>query len=279
MKLGIFFQKNKITFVVIKKHPIEEIWSKEIVVKEETISTDLLLIFKELFLKNKIYFKNIEKIGIIISNDLLEIKANFYIKQELKQYLEQQVNAKVVFNNQANCFAWAVSYLEFPQTELVAGVVLDTSFEGAVIQNKDKQRFNLSSTGNWGHYTINHQGKKCCCGRNGCLKQYLADSAAKDFQSSKVSSIYEIYQLSLQNNLEANQFMKNYLYYFGLAISTIVNIYDPEIIVLFGKNAKIASLYTDGILEAKKYFRSLATKITYSKLDCKSVGWGSAFLS
>jgi len=74
--------------------------------------------------------------------------------------------------------------------------------------------------------------------------------------------------------------MDRLVHFFGLGISTIINILDPEVIILGGGVGNIDLLYTEGVEEAKKYtFNTrLDTRIVKPKLGDSAGVFGAAFL-
>ena len=61
-------------------------------------------------------------------------------------------------------------------------------------------------------------------------------------------------------------FMKIFLRHFGRAIANLIDLLDPDVIVLGGGVSKFAALYTDGIVEVAKF----VFNDTHRNADCKT---------
>lgn len=83
------------------------------------------------------------------------------------------------------------------------------------------------------------------------------------------------------NDLVASQTVNRMLEYFGRAISVIINILDPDAIVLGGGVGNVDLLYTEGVERAKKYVfnsREINTKFLKPKLGDSAGVFGAALL-
>ena len=87
-------------------------------------------------------------------------------------------------------------------------------------------------------------------------------------------------QLYQENNDYAKKTVERLIHFFGLGISSIINILDPEIIVIGGGVGNINLLYTKGVEEAAKYTFNTRfdTKIVKPKLGDSAGVFGAAFL-
>lgn len=213
----------------------------------------------------------------------------------LKDNLTQMLNIPVAIANDANCFALAEATLGIvptvvPNFQTMFGVIMGTGVGGGVvIRGKDGQPFVLNGMqgigGEWGHNELEPNGYDCYCGKKGCVEQVLSGPALQRYYaqiSGKQSNMKEIVARYYDGtDLHASQTIERMLDYFGKAVSVLMNILDPDAIVLGGGVGNIDLLYTEGVERAKKYiFNSgkVETKILRPKLGDSAGVFGAAML-
>ena len=152
------------------------------------------------------------------------------IGHDLKGDLERALDREVRLENDANCFALSEAMDGAGQEdEVVFGVILGTGVgAGIVIRGKVHVGPNAIA-GEWGHNPLPLPRKEdlplpdCYCGRKGCIEAYLPGPAlAKDGNS-----------------------LENYEERLARALAGVINILDPDVIVLGGGISNIPSLYTN----------------------------------
>ena len=140
--------------------------------------------------------------------------------------------------------------------------------------------------GEWGHNVLEPQGKQCYCGKIGCVETVISGPAIERYYgalSGKKLKLPEIVQVAKSSTSQdsAEKLAVSRLHQmFGKAISVVINILDPEVIVLGGGVSNIDSLYTEGVEEIKKFvFNSrLDTKIVKNMLGDSAGVFGAAAL-
>ena len=100
---------------------------------------------------------------------------------------------------------------------------------------------NLGQGMELGHMSINHHGRKCGCGRIGCLEAYasataLASDAGKALK--KKVDAKEVFRLAKNNNKIAKKVINDYVTYLGDGLLNYCVIFKPEVILLSGGVAK-----------------------------------------
>ncbi|MFD2570401.1 ROK family protein [Spirosoma soli] len=218
----------------------------------------------------------------------------------MKQDLARLLGLPVEVANDANCFALAEATLGIvpdvvPNYQTVFGVIMGTGVGGGVVvrgrdgQSRPAQPFVLNGLqgigGEWGHNILEENGYPCYCGKRGCTEQVISGPALQRYyqqlsgEERTMKDIMERYTAG--NDLFASQTVNRLLEYFGRAISVIVNILDPDVIVLGGGVGNVDLLYTEGIERAKKYvFNSgeLSTRFLKPKLGDSAGVFGAAML-
>lgn len=182
--------------------------------------------------------------------------------QPMKQDLMEALGVPVELANDANCFALAEALMGAapkakPNAEVVFGVILGTGVGGGVVVNGKVIGGRQGIGGEWGHNILVEDGDPCYCGKSGCVEKVIAGPALQKYY-------YELsgYQLTLAeimtryetgNDPHATATIERLLELFGKAISVVINILDPDVIVLGGGVSNIQLLYTEGVERAKKY--------------------------
>ena len=180
----------------------------------------------------------------------------------LKADMEKLLGIPVVIANDANCFALAETLYgvvrdERPDARVVFGVIMGTGVGGGIVFDNKVWGGNQGIAGEWGHNMLEEGGNPCFCGKNGCVESTLCGPALEKYYaklSGRNLSMKEIAEAySTQNDIYAADTINRMTIMFGKAISVIVNILDPDAIVIGGGVGNIDALYTDGLKELKKH--------------------------
>lgn len=207
----------------------------------------------------------------------------------MKDDLEKLLRMKVSIANDANCFALAETRMgvvkeKFPGATVVFGVIMGTGVGGGlVVDGKVINGFH-GIGGEWGHNFLDESGGPCYCGKSGCVEKVLAGPSLERYYQSVTGlqkSLKEIYGLYKSGDQAAVDTMHRMTYFFGKAISVIVNIIDPHVIVIGGGVGNIDEIYTEGVASAKNFVfnnRVLGTPIVKPMLGDSAGVFGAAYL-
>jgi len=111
--------------------------------------------------------------------------------------------------------------------------------------------------GEWGHNYLDDSGGACYCGKTGCVETLLSGPPLEKFYTSlggkelNLKQIVEAYRLGKDS--AALQTMERLFQYFGKAVSVVINLIDPDVIVIGGGVGNIDELYTKGYAWIEKY--------------------------
>jgi predicted NBD/HSP70 family sugar kinase len=138
--------------------------------------------------------------------------------------------------------------------------------------------------GEWGHNVLEENGADCYCGRKGCVEAVFSGPALERYYKSltnkelRLKNIVENYYTG--NDEAAKKTMQRLIHFFGKAVGPIINILDPEVIVIGGGVGNIDLLYTEGVEEVKKYVfnPSLETLFLKPSLGDSAGVFGAALL-
>jgi fructokinase len=200
----------------------------------------------------------------------------------LKEDLEKALGQKISMENDANCFAMAESMIGVAKEfGVVFGVIMGTGVGGGIVIDKKIHHGRTNIAGEWGHHTLHQNGNDCYCGKLGCVETYISGpSLEKRWKelTGKSQSIPEIIQNLESPNAKKwkNEFLEN----FGFGLANVIDILDPDAIVLGGGLSNIDFLYTEGKDSVyEKVFSDLVdTPILKNKLGDSAGVFGAALL-
>jgi fructokinase len=158
----------------------------------------------------------------------------------LKQDVEKALGRPVRMANDANCFALSEATDGAGRgAEVVFGVILGTGVGGGIVVGGRVLTGVNAIAGEWGHNPLPLPTQtdlplpQCFCGRRGCIEQYLAGPAlARD---AKVATAEE----AVGNEAAMTRYEER----LARALSHVINVVDPDVIVLGGGMSNVARLY------------------------------------
>lgn len=209
--------------------------------------------------------------------------------QPMKDDLQDILGVRVKLANDANCFALAEALMgagkNYPDTKVVFGVIMGTGVGGGLVVNKEIIEGKQGLGGEWGHNILEEGGSSCYCGKKGCVEQVISGVALENFYERisgvhlKLSEIYQHHQAGADAHATAT--IERLLEYYGRAISTLVNVIDPDLIVIGGGVGNIDLLYSEGYERIKKYVFNdgrLSTQISKPLLGDSAGVFGASLL-
>ncbi|MFY0688941.1 MAG: ROK family protein [Cyclobacteriaceae bacterium] len=203
--------------------------------------------------------------------------------------LEGLLQIPVKMANDANCFALAEARMgavksEIPDAKVVFGVILGTGVGGGVVVNGEVINGRHGIGGEWGHNFLDESGGDCYCGKVGCVEKVISGKNLERYHHETFGEelkLRTIYQQHLDgNNPDASHTINRLITMFGKAIAVVVNILDPDAIVLGGGVGNIDLLYTEGVKEAQRHVFNpeLNTRFLKPALGDSAGVFGAAFL-
>ncbi len=180
----------------------------------------------------------------------------------LQRDLQQKLGVNVILANDANCFAlaetkWGVVKQQGLPGKLVFGIILGTGVGGGlVIDGKIWSGFH-GIAGEWGHNYLDDSGGKCYCGKTGCVETVIAGPALEKYYAALTGnrlSLKEIVSRDEDGTDEAaSETIRRLCHFFGKGIAAVVNVLDPDVIVIGGGVGNIDKIYRDGISSLRAY--------------------------
>ena len=204
------------------------------------------------------------------------------IGRSLKEDLENKLGKKISMENDANCFTMAESTLGVAvDYGLVFGVILGTGVGGGIIIDKKLHSGRINIAGEWGHHTLHRYGNSCYCGKTGCVETYISGPSLENQWTKltgKSQPLPEI--LSNIDNEIGKKWKDEFLENFGYGLANVIDILDPDVIVLGGGLSNIDFLYNEGKESVyDKVFSDLVdTPILQNKLGDSAGVFGACML-
>jgi fructokinase len=177
--------------------------------------------------------------------------------QPMKYDLEKILGRKIEIQNDANCFAMAEALHGAGKgRKLVFGVIMGTGCGGGIVHQGEVITGPQAIAGEWGHMSINPDGPLCYCGQRGCVETYISGGGLEARYAEQFGvkrSFKEIVKDYYAGDAKAVEFMKIFFRNFGRAMANLIDVLDPDVVVLGGGVSKFDALYTEGVAEVAKY--------------------------
>jgi len=174
--------------------------------------------------------------------------STWLIGKPLKEDLENALRRPVRLENDANCFALSEA-VDGAGTgaSVVFGVILGTGVGGGIVVEGKVLVGANAIAGEWGHNPLpaptaaDLPHPACYCGRTGCIETYLSGPGLSRDHESRTGrrlSPEEIVSLG-------DQSLERYEERLARALASVINVLDPDVIVLGGGMSNVARLYTE----------------------------------
>ena len=204
------------------------------------------------------------------------------IGKDLRNDLQNILHHDVLIENDANCFALAEARLGAGKTlNLVFGVIMGTGVGGGIIIDGKIHHGRTNIAGEWGHHCLHDEGNSCYCGNRGCVETYISGPALEK-NWSRLSNLNQSLPEIMQNKDNPNfvNWKKTFLHNFGLSLANVIDILDPDMIVLGGGVSNIDFLYDEGknFVYEKVFSDTIDTPIVKNKLGDSAGVFGACLL-
>ena len=203
------------------------------------------------------------------------------------QDLQDKLGIPIRMANDANCFALAEATMGavpevLPDAEVIFGIIMGTGVGGGIVVNGKVLNGRQGIAGEWGHSFLDKSGGECFCGQIGCVEKVLAGPALQRYYhkiSGEERELKEIVKRR-ESDPHAAATMDRLINFFGRGLANIIDILDPDAIVIGGGVGNIDGLYTEGVEAVKKYVFNLRldTQILKPKLGDSAGVFGAAAL-
>jgi predicted NBD/HSP70 family sugar kinase len=277
--LGIDLDKNTITFTLsdISGTPLD---THSIVM--ETSDYDLILkwLAEQITIyKEKCSHARYGLIGVVIgihgivNNDetIYFVPYHQWHNKDLKTDLQNETGITIFVENNANLCSFAEIVYKHYQSENLLSVSLYSGIGLGIMVNSKLLKGCDGYAGEIGHMIIVPDGLPCRCGNLGCWEQYASESSFVKKLSESHNNIevtYEhIHQWFIEQDPVTDRLMKDYIKFLSYGLNNIINLYNPEILVI---NSELLRLYPNALEEIKAHLTSTVGQ--YRKLQISEFG-------
>ncbi|HEY5227278.1 MAG TPA: ROK family protein, partial [Opitutaceae bacterium] len=169
--------------------------------------------------------------------------------QKLREDLGNALGAEATVANDANCFALAEAlYGAGRNRKVVVGLILGTGCGGGVVVNGQVLGGLHGIAGEWGHNPLRGEKTPCYCGHTGCIETVIAGPALERFYRGRTVHglrMPEITRRASEGEAAAKATLRRLQSKFAEAIAAVINILDPDAVVIGGGVGNIDILYSE----------------------------------
>lgn len=211
--------------------------------------------------------------------------------QPIKQEIERRIDREIRIANDANCFALSEAIDGAGQgANVVFGVIFGTGCGGGLVVNHQVVNGLHSIAGEWGHNPLpwphddeldaGRGAHQCYCGKWGCIETWLSGTGiSRHFADGKLSA-KEIVALAASGDTAAENYLQRVEDRIARALATVINVLDPDVIVLGGGVSNIDRIYENvpPLLSRYVFSEFVETRVAKNKHGDSSGVLGAAWL-
>jgi len=154
--------------------------------------------------------------------------------------------------NDANCFALSeASDGAARGATIVFGVIVGTGCGGGVVIEGRALTGHHAIAGEWGHNPLpwaradELPGPDCYCGKRGCLETWLSGPGIARDHETRTGERLTTREIASRGDAASRETLERLADRMARGLATIIDVIDPDVIVLGGGVSNIASLYRD----------------------------------
>ena len=200
--------------------------------------------------------------------------------------LAQALGMEARLTNDANCFALAEATLGAARgASVVIGLILGTGVGSGIVIDGRVLNGLHGIAGEWGHNPMRGETTPCYCGRAGCVETVISGPSLERFyesRSGRRATLAEIDSAASTGDTVAIETMDRLVAKFGEAIAAVINILDPDAIVIGGGVGNVSRLYreeTRAAIMRHLFNAELRTRLLEPALGDSAGVFGAALLA
>lgn len=212
------------------------------------------------------------------------------IGKRLDHDVSALVKRPIKLSNDADCFALSEAMDGSGKTyNSVFGVILGTGVGGGIVVNKSLLQGPNAISGEWGHNPLpwlsnnDLPGRACYCGKKDCVETYLSGPGftnAFNQRHNQTLTTKQIWHAAATGDVTCRMHCHLYFEQLAKALSSVINILDPEVIVLGGGMSNQTTIYQNmpKLLQKYVFSDSVTTPVLQAKFGDSSGVRGAAWL-
>jgi predicted NBD/HSP70 family sugar kinase len=174
--------------------------------------------------------------------------------RRLREDLSGALGSRVTTANDANCFALAEARFGAGRgCRVVVGLILGTGCGGGIVVDGKVLTGIHGIAGEWGHNPLRGERSPCYCGRRGCIETVIAGPALEGYYAERAGRrrpLAEIARRAGEADRHAAATLRRLRARFGEAIAAVINILDPDVVVIGGGVGNLPLLYEEATRSA-----------------------------
>ena len=216
--------------------------------------------------------------------------STWLIGKALDQDLASTLDRPVRLANDANCFALSEAVDGAAAgANVVFGVIIGTGVGGGIAVAQKALTGPNAIAGEWGHNPMpwpektEWPGVRCYCGKQGCIETFVSGTGmARDHAlvTGEAITAEQIIHLAEDGNDAANETLARYERRLAKSLATILNVLDPDVIVLGGGVSNVKRLYKNvpPLIAEYSFSDEISTPVVQNKHGDSSGVRGAAWL-
>jgi fructokinase len=178
--------------------------------------------------------------------------STWLIGHPLDRDLASLLGRPVCLMNDANCFALSEAVDGAGRNaKIVFGVILGTGVGGGIVVDRHVLDGAQKICGEWGHNALprltdgERPGPPCYCGRRGCIETFLSGPGMRRDHAAVTGvelSTRAIVERASGGDAAACATLDRYVERLGRALATVINVLDPDVVVLGGGMSRLPDL-------------------------------------
>ncbi|RKQ32295.1 ROK family transcriptional regulator [Oceanobacillus halophilus] len=197
--------------------------------------------------------------------------------KDLKTDLENEIkDLNFYLENNANLSSKAEKVFKYNYSDNLLTVILTSGIGAGIIIDGKLHRGYHGYAGEMGHMIIVPDGIPCKCGNHGCWERYASEpifvNQLSEYYHSNLN-YNDIRNLLDKQDRTTTELMKEYIKYISIGLNNIINLYNPETIVL---NSELLKLYPNALEEIKSNLHSSVSQ--YREIVLSELGQQACIL-
>ena len=255
MRLGIDLGGTKIEIVALANDSVELLRRRVPAPRGEYLATVMAVADLVKDTENELGQRGSVGVGIPgaesrVTGLIKNANSTWLIGRPLRRDLQDVLQREVRLANDANCFALSeATDGAAAGAEVVFGVILGTGVGGGIVVHGKVLAGANAIAGEWGHNRLpgdEPDWPSCYCGRNGCVETFLSGPGLKRDHAQKNGEIVDPVDIGVRGaagDAACEATLQRYEKRLARALAEVINILDPDAIVLGGGLSNLDRLY------------------------------------
>ncbi|WP_223636715.1 ROK family protein [Planococcus sp. 4-30] len=189
-------------------------------------------------------------------------------EKDLKADIEKEIDVDIYIENNANLSAFAEKVFNHHDSENLLSIAMYSGMGLGIILDGELLKGYNGYAGEMGHMIIFPGGKQCTCGNRGCWELYASESRMLQeiavLKNKPDASYAELRNWITEKDPEVCQYIEQFFEYLSIGLNNVINLYNPETLVL---NSEILKMLPDALDRIKSHLHSTFNQYRELKLS------------